>query len=246
MQLSNTQPTVLPVTYEEFKERQQKRAADNSNDSMGQQDFLNLMITQMKHQDPLNPMESADFTSQTTAFSQLEQMINLNEKFDSYLEYQMQLTAADQQLVAASSFIGREVEYDTNTIKISNGSTMPLSFYSEKAGYQGGNVKIYNANDELVGLIELNEIKKGANVVSDWDGKGIGDTTLEDGMYYFEVEGVDADGKDLTIATYGTSQVIGVKMSGGKMYFEVENGLVPAESVYGVKETAKTTGDSDS
>jgi flagellar basal-body rod modification protein FlgD len=70
---------------------------------LGQDDFLNLLVIQLKNQDPLEPMKNEEFIAQLAQFNSLEQMINLNKSFDSML--------ALQSLSSASSFIGREVAW---------------------------------------------------------------------------------------------------------------------------------------
>lgn len=56
-------------------------AAATTSQQLGKQDFLNLLILQMRHQDPLNPMDNQAMLAQMAQFSSLEQMSNLNENF---------------------------------------------------------------------------------------------------------------------------------------------------------------------
>jgi flagellar hook assembly protein FlgD len=145
---------------------------------------------------------------------------------------------ANHGLGISAGFIGKVVEYDTNTVKIENGKASPISFYAQDAGVTGS-IRVINESEELVGMITLNEgVKKGQNDLP-WDGKGIGNVDLPDGTYYFEAAAVTADGQDVGIATYSEGKVNGVTVSGGKMYFRVNNGMVPADSVYSVKDKAE-------
>ncbi len=232
MQTSKNAPTILPMTYEQLKENQQKRATGKG--ELDQQDFLNLLITQMKNQDPLSPMDNAQFTQQTTAFSQLEQMINTNKTLEKLVELQTSNSQVDQTLLNSTNFIGKTIEYSTNTITVSSGDVSALSFYSSDAA-EYATIKVYNSENALVSVIDASNIKKGTNALS-WDGIGVGGTTLEDGMYTFEVAAKNAKGEQVTVNTYGEGVVKGVKTSSGRMYFEVPNGLVPADAVYAVKQ----------
>jgi len=232
MQLSKNMPTVLPMTYAQYLENQQKRAVGKN--TLDQQDFLNLLITQMKNQDPLSPMDNAQFTQQTTGFSQLEQMINTNKSLETLIALQMSNSQVDQSLLNSASFIGRTIEYSTNTISVSNGDVSPLSFYSSAAS-DAVTIKVYNSEGAMVNVIEANNIVKGNNAIA-WNGIGIGGTIIEDGMYSFDVYGKDGSGDPITVNTYGEGVVKGIKVSAGQMYFEVSNGLVPASAIYGVKE----------
>lgn len=77
-----------------------------TNQSLGKDDFLKLLITQLSNQDPTSPMENTEFIAQMAQFSSLEQMTNLAT---SFTELANMLTASE-----ASSVIGRTVEVDLN------------------------------------------------------------------------------------------------------------------------------------
>lgn len=70
--------------------------------NLGKQDFLNLLMTQMRHQDPLNVQQDKEFISQMAQFSTLEQTTNLS--------LAMENLAGFQQLTQGAALIGKEVE----------------------------------------------------------------------------------------------------------------------------------------
>ena len=74
--------------------------------SLGKDDFLKLLITQLSNQDPTSPMENTEFIAQMAQFSSLEQMTNMSESFTQLANM---LTASE-----ASNVIGRTVEVDMN------------------------------------------------------------------------------------------------------------------------------------
>lgn len=76
------------------------------NNSLGQDAFLKLLITQLQNQDPSNPIEDREFIAQLATFSQLEQLTKLNSTME-YMYYEQK----SQQLMALSELIGKSVEW---------------------------------------------------------------------------------------------------------------------------------------
>ena len=76
------------------------------NNTLGKDDFLKLLITQMSHQDPTSPMENTEFIAQMAQFSSLEQRTNMNQSFQ-----QMNAVLASNQ---ATQVLGKTVEVDLN------------------------------------------------------------------------------------------------------------------------------------
>ena len=71
-------------------------------DKVDKMTFLKLLVTQLKYQDPTDPMRSEQFLGQVAQFNQLEQQINLNDSFDNFLGF--------QALTQASLLIGKEIQ----------------------------------------------------------------------------------------------------------------------------------------
>ncbi|MBU8911758.1 MAG: flagellar hook assembly protein FlgD, partial [Desulfobacterales bacterium] len=72
--------------------------------TMGKDDFLKMMIAQLQHQDPLNPLDGTDFTAQLAQFSSLEQLSNMNTQLETLGLYQSSLNNAQ-----SISLIGKEI-----------------------------------------------------------------------------------------------------------------------------------------
>jgi len=87
-----------------------------NNQTLDKDDFLKLLVTQLKSQDPLNPMQDTEFIAQTAQFSTLEQMQNLNKTFESGIEnllaiqYEMLLSFNSwQSTLSGLNLVGKEV-----------------------------------------------------------------------------------------------------------------------------------------
>jgi flagellar basal-body rod modification protein FlgD len=84
----------------------QNQTKSSGSSSLGKDDFLKILMTQLQNQDPLNPMQDQDFISQMATFSSLEQMTNLNSSMDNFVK-----AAQPNQFMQASSMIGKTVTY---------------------------------------------------------------------------------------------------------------------------------------
>jgi len=81
------------------------------NDQMGKEEFLRLLMTQLKAQDPLNPQDSSEFVAQLSQFASLEQLTNVGQKMDDLVTISGATNAAN-----AVSLLGKEVRIVTNTV----------------------------------------------------------------------------------------------------------------------------------
>ncbi|MDR1514096.1 MAG: flagellar hook assembly protein FlgD [Synergistaceae bacterium] len=88
------------VKYEDTIKR------ENKGDSLGKEDFLKLLVTQLTHQDPTNPMNDTEFVTQLATYSGLEQQMTMNKNLETLIEANTATTAA-----SAVSLIGTVVGY---------------------------------------------------------------------------------------------------------------------------------------
>lgn len=79
-----------------------KKESPQLGDGLGRDSFLQLLITQMRYQDPLEPASDTEYIAQLAQFNALEQMQNLNDKFDKMIKW--------SQMTQASSLIGKQVD----------------------------------------------------------------------------------------------------------------------------------------
>jgi flagellar basal-body rod modification protein FlgD len=189
---------------------------DNGSDILGKDDFLTLLITQLQHQDPLNPTDSTEYTAQLAQFSSLEQLSNVNQN----LEY-LQLYQASINNAQAVSFIGKQIMALGNAIEVDQGAADGCEF-DLTADAAGVTVNIYDEGGDLVKTIEAGAMDAGRQTVQ-WDGTDQNGNPVADGNYTFEVMAVDADDQHVEAVTYTSGVVSGVTFSQGTTYFIMKN-----------------------
>jgi flagellar basal-body rod modification protein FlgD len=104
-------------------------SSTKKSDGLGQTAFLNLLITQLKNQDPLNPMKDTEFIAQLASFSSLEQMTNINTSIGNLL--------AQQNYTNAAAMIGKQITTSDNK-----------SGVVSKVGIENGTVYLYVGTDK--------------------------------------------------------------------------------------------------
>ena len=107
---------------------------------LGKNDFLNLLVTQLQHQDPLNPAESTEFTAQLAQFSSLEQLNNINDNLKNMELFQTSVTNSQ-----AVSYIGKEITARGNTVQLESGLPAECQFELEARAALAV-ISVYNVN----------------------------------------------------------------------------------------------------
>ena len=121
-------------------------AAKNSQDGkrLGKQDFLNLLMTQMANQDPLDPMKSESMMQQLAAMGTVEQLQNLNAKTAQLMSVQQDISRA-----SVSNLLGKDVEIGSQSITLNIGQTQPVS-YRLTGQADRAQLMIHDQNGEVI------------------------------------------------------------------------------------------------
>jgi flagellar basal-body rod modification protein FlgD len=170
---------------------------------MGKNDFLNLLVTQLQHQDPLNPAESTEFTAQLAQFSSLEQLSNINDNLKNMELFQTSVTNSQ-----AVSYIGKEITARGNTVQLESGQ--PAECHFELADNAAlAVISVYGANGGFVTSFETGPLDAGRQSAA-WDGTDRDGNLAAQGIYHFEVQAVDANNQDLSVTPVISAVVNGV------------------------------------
>ncbi|MEG1042248.1 flagellar hook assembly protein FlgD [Pseudomonas sp. NUPR-001] len=176
----------------------------NAGSALGKDAFLQLLVTQMKNQNPLDPQENGEFVAQLAQFSSLESMQTLNESVAT-------IGGAFLSSIAlqASSLVGRNVVVETDKAVVDTSKEMKGSMNLTSSSTLT-TVGIYNSDGDLVRTLELGS-QKGGKVDFTWDGKDSDGEVAPAGTYTFKASGT-IDGVAKTMTTNLPASVSSVTM----------------------------------
>lgn len=190
---------------------------------LGKEDFLKLLVTQFKYQDPLNPMEDKEFIAQLAQFSSLEQQMSTNEKMESLLNLQSQ-----QQMISAASFIGKEVSARGYGVSV-KGDTISNIQYAIEEEMVKGYVNIFDASNQLVTTVQLESKAPGIHDF-DWDGLLPNGNKVPDGVYTVNIAGQNSAGAPVLVDTSVSGKVEAITMYRGEQLLRLSDGRLVALS----------------
>lgn len=169
-----------------------RASAGSRSDAMGKEDFLKLLVAQLAHQDPLNPLAGHEFAAQLAQFSSVEQLVNINELLGGQGELNGILAQSINSGVAAG-LIGKRIEASASTFRIDEkNSTMSGAVELSKAA-SNVTVTIKDAKGAVVKTIELGAQGEGTHDF-EWDGTNSAGARVQAGDYTFEVKATDPQG----------------------------------------------------
>lgn len=187
-------------------------------------DFLSLLLTQLKNQDPTSPLSANQFTSELVQFSGVEQQINTN----SSLSQLINLTNAGD-LTQASSMLGSKVTATSDQIPLQNGSGS-INFTAPSA--EPVAIAIYNSAGQQIRDASFTATH-GQNSWS-WNGTDNSGNRVPDGAYKIAVVGADSSGTTSALPFTVTGTATGVTSTGSSVSLELGGLSVPFTSVTNV------------
>ncbi|HOK06747.1 MAG TPA: flagellar hook assembly protein FlgD [Syntrophales bacterium] len=177
--------------------------------TLGKEDFLKMLVAQLKNQDPLNPMSGTDFAVQLAQFSSLEQLYNLNTGIKNLGVYQM-----SQANLQAVSLIGKEVSAaGGDTFEAAGG---PVDIAYDLAGDAAAvTLTIQDEAGRLIDTIRLNDQRGGLNTVT-W-----GNGSSRTGTHKVRITATNAEGGVVTATPLVQGKVTAVSFKDQAVYVTV-------------------------
>jgi flagellar basal-body rod modification protein FlgD len=169
-------------------------------------DFLQLLTTQLQNQDPLDPLDTSQFTEQLVEFASVEQQINTNTNMQTLISLQQ-----TSQSLQALQLVGANVTVNSNTAALSNATNNPATWGFSSPSPATGNVTITSSTGQVAfsGTVALSS----GNQTYTWNGKGNNGVTWPDGNYTLSINATGATGQAVTVTTQVQGAVTAVNVN---------------------------------
>lgn len=184
---------------------QSQSAGDRTRLSDNYDTFLVLLTAQLQNQDPLSPMDSAQFTQQLVQFSQVEQQIRTNEQLEG-LASQYQAASAG----AALSYLGRDAMIESDKTSLSGGRAQ--WGYTLPVDVENATLTVTDSAGRPI--FETNAAAGAGSHVFNWDGRTDAGATAPDGVYKLVIDAKNAAGDSVDATMTVRETIRGVDFTG--------------------------------
>lgn len=206
---------ILPAALDQYRIAEQDRKTADA--SLGQQQFFDLMVTQLQNQDPFKPMESGDFLGQIAQFSTVNGITELQASFASLAS-----SLQSSQALQASTMVGREVVIPRTTVRLEEGKGAQVAA-SLPAAATSVRLTVTDASGQVVRQALLGPQEAGT-VRFDWNGLRDNGALALPGTYGVKLEAT-IGGQSQALTSAVRARVDSVSLS--------RNGLPPTLNVAG-------------
>lgn len=190
--------------------------------------FLKLLSTQMQNQDPLDPMDTSQYTQQLVQYSQVEQSIQQSGLLKDILG-----RLSSQDLTQASALIGRQIQYDGATAGLSADTPAHWTWSAARTP-----AKLTATISDAAGrAIETRTLDPAATTF-DWNGALSGGGTAPAGVYSLALTATDSSGSAIAATVGGTGLVSSVSQQGGALGLSVNGAAIGLDAIRAITPAA--------
>lgn len=189
--------------------------------------FLNLLVTQLQNQDPLDPMDANEFTSQLVQFASVEQQIYQNANLEKLLA-----ATENRQVAAMVNYLGRVAEVSGNMLPLEEGTARATYTLSERVA--ATTLAVKDATGQVV-FVAPGESGSGQHRFT-WNGKDTSGRALPEGTYSLEVSAKRRDGTSADVAQTAFGRISGAAVEDGQVMLFMGALAVPMDDVLSIQE----------
>ncbi len=161
---------------------------------VGKDEFLKLLVTQLKNQDPLDPMKNEEFAVNLAQFSQLEQLVSINSKLDA--------DTAPTDVASLAAYLGRQVALAGDQLEVS-GNDAGLVQINLPRDAADAKLELLGFDGSVIETVDLGALASGRQTVS------LTDVEVPNGSYGFRVKATDSQGGAFQPTAYAAGVVSG-------------------------------------
>jgi flagellar basal-body rod modification protein FlgD len=192
---------------------------------ISQIDFMNLLVAQIQNQDPLSPMDNAEFTSQITQFTMLDELATMGRKIDESV-----LVAQSINNTAMLALVGRQCTVAGEEAHVTAGVASGNKLHATEAGT--ATITVRDAEGKVVATY-VRSVEVGLNDIG-WDGKLADGETAADGEYSLSVSMVNNANQSVAATTLMTGAVQGLRYENGIAVVQVHGEEFYVSDIYQV------------
>lgn len=193
--------------------------------AMDKDAFFKLMLTQLKYQDPTNPMKNHEMAAQLAQFSTLEQMNNMNTTLS-----EIKNGGKPAEQFQALNLIGKVVSGDSSRLARTDFDKEHDFKFSLPHDAKSAVVKVFNQKGDTVRQFSFAELKQGENKIV-WNGQSDQGQKTPAGDYRFQVEAIDSSGMKMVPKTDFEGTVSGLSFGTDGAVLQVGNQSVRLKDV---------------
>ncbi|MDQ7045278.1 MAG: flagellar hook capping FlgD N-terminal domain-containing protein [Sulfurimonas sp.] len=201
---------------------------------LGKDDFMTLLLVQLQHQDPTEPMDSGAILTQTSELAALEASSNTNTALE-----ELSASLQSSQDFGITSAIGKRADLGSDAISHDEGTTSSFEMYFSE-DVASGTIEISDFEGNIVSTMNIQDQEDvNGNVLSqrdagvyqfDWDGLGLDGAAVESGIYRVNAKYVNAAGDSQT-SRIGAYPIESVRFENGETFVKVGSSYVPLADI---------------
>ncbi len=191
--------------------------------TLNQEDFLNLFITQLKNQNPLEPMDYYQMASQIAQFNSLDSLNRIYESMKLLNAYQSSMNS-----LQATGLIGKRVEVNGQSLFIQEGKVSEGYYQLSKPGKV--KIQIYDYQGQLIRTLDEGMKDTGKQKLV-WDGKSQEGIKQKDGKYLLQVIAVDEKGIPIPVNLSRIEIIKGVHFEDGGIYLDLGSEKITLQNI---------------
>ena len=188
--------------------------------------FLTILTTQLQNQDPMEPMDSSEFTNQLVQYSSVEQQIKTNDQLEALTNM---ITSSNA--LSALNFVDTTITIDGSKGYLDEYGSVTYTFDADKEGK--GSVTIFNESGEIVANYTDVEVTEGRQSFQ-WDGNDFSGNRMAKGIYSIVVKAETEGGTKVAIQSEVTGEVTDVDLSSSEPMLTVDGQTIKLSQIKSV------------